>query len=73
MNTSLFEGLERYFWYENGSSKKSGEMQAEYKPMRVGYFYNESFVQQYYKAIQRVWHAKDYKNITNSCLTPIRF
>jgi len=35
-------------------------MQAEYKPMRAGSFYNESFVQQYYKAIQHVWHAKDY-------------
>ncbi len=35
-------------------------MQAEYKPMRAGSFYSESFVQQDHKAIQHVWHAKDY-------------
>ena len=35
-------------------------MQAGYRPMRIVSFYNEDFLKRYHRAIQLVWHSKDY-------------
>ena len=38
-------------------------MQARYRPFKMTSFYRDDFVKRYYRAIRKIWYAKDYSEL----------